>query len=222
MRLVVAIVLIVTIGSLLVAGVFVVRHAQHAAKLCSAYGRLCQMRLALQMYESQYGTLPPLCVRNRQGKPIHSWRALMVPCIEFESLKRLDLSQSWDSQYNRGVAESIPPGAWTWWARDIPIGQPPVSTCIVALLGRDSIWDAKTGLPKGTLQRNPDAILLISMPESDIHPLEPRDITEEEVRTLIGDNKEVLFIRARTEYDYGVVKLEDDKLLFRSWQELHD
>ena len=174
------------------------------------------MYVALHNYEQAYGTLPPLFVCNKQGKPIHSWRALIVPYIEFESLKRLDLSQPWDSQYNRGVANSIAPGEWDRWAGGVGFERLPVSTCILALLGKDSIWDPTTGLPKGTLRRNPDAILLVSVPESDIHPLEPRDITEEEVQALIKGGKEVLFIKASryTGCEYGIVRMDRGKLVF--------
>jgi hypothetical protein len=145
----------------------------------------------------------------------------MVPHIEFESLKRLDLCQPWDSQYNRGVANSIAPGEWNWWARVVGFERMPISTCILAMLGRDSIWDPKTGLPKGTLQRNPDAILLISVLESDIHPLEPRDITEEEIRALIKGGKEVLFIRTGTRYaryEYGIMRMDRGELVFTERQ----
>ena len=112
-------------------------------------------------YEQANGTLPPhYACADKQGKPIHSWRALIVPYIEFEPLKRLDLSQPWDSQYNRGVANSITPGEWNWWARDVGFERLPLSTYILALLGKDSIWDPKTGLPRGSSTTR--AILIIT------------------------------------------------------------
>lgn len=143
--------------------------------------------------------------------------------VETESLKQLDLSQPWDSASNREVADKVPQRDWNEFARDvIPPEQHPVTTHILALLGKDSIWDAKSGLPKGTRKEFPDAILLISVPESNIEPLEPRDIPEAEVCALVKDGKEVLFIRADDRYRCGVVKVEDGRLVFRDWKEPDD
>jgi hypothetical protein len=214
----VAIVITVVI-CLLVVVVSAVKRAQYAARRSNSYGRLTQMRLALQNYESRHESLPPLYLRDQQGRPIHSWRAIVLPFLEFESLKLLDLSQSWDSDYNRKVVEAVPPRDWTWFARDLAFERMPVYTSIFALLGSDSIWDPTTGLPRGTTHDNPSAILLVSVPTSNIKPLEPRDITEAEVRAWIQDGKEVYFIATDR---YGVVQLKNDGLVFRRWEEVHD
>ncbi len=92
----------------------------------------------------------------------------------------------------------------------------------MALRGADSAWDAQTGRPKGPIEENPDAILLISVPESTIEPLQPGDVTEDEVRKMVEDGKDVYFIRASGWGACGVVTLEDGKLVFRNWKEVHD
>ena len=96
--------------------------------------------------------------------------------------------------------------------------QDPVVTHLVALVGKDSIWDPKTGLPKK--RKNPHDVWLISIPESDIHPLEPRDVTEEELRTRIDHGEKVFFVTAG-EYgeEYGTVRIEGERLVFRNYQE---
>ncbi len=199
-----------------------VSRARQEARRSTAYGRLYQMRAVLQLYEQQHGRLPPLCLRDNQGKPIHSWRALILPHVQIESLNGLDLSEPWDSAHNRRIIENTPPGEWTYFARDVPSDQSPASTHILALLGADSIWEATTGLPKGTTGEHPNAILLISVPESNIEPMQPGDITEDAVRELVEDGQEVLFITAGTGHGYGVVKIEGGRLVFDSWQEVLD
>ncbi len=93
---------------------------------------------------------------------------------------------------------------------------------IFALVGPDSIWEAATGLPKGTTAEHPNAILLISVPKSDIEPLQPSDITEDEVRQMVDNGEEVLFIKANAPYGYGVVTVEGGKLAFYTWEEALD
>jgi hypothetical protein len=214
LQIVIGVVVVAILGGMLVMGTIAVRHAQHAAARCTALGRLCQMRLALQNYERAYGTLPPICLKDRQGTPIQSWRALLVPYLEVESLKDLDLSESWQSARNRAVIAKTPARDWIWFCRDRMETEPhlPV-THIVALLGADSIWDAETGLPKTTLFKKPHAVLLLSIPASDIHPLEPRDLTEAELRTRIEKGEEILFINSAS-YSYGDVRIENGRLVF--------
>jgi len=217
LRLIVLTVLLVSAGCVLVFGAFLVRRAQREARRSNAYGRLCQMRLALQNYEQQYGALPPVCLRDNEGKPIHSWRALILPYLDFESIKRLDLSQSWNSDYNRKVIDSIPVGEWTWFARDRPLDQSPARTHILALLGPSSIWDVTTGLPKGRTHERANTILLISVPESSIEPLQPSDITEDELCKMVEDGHEILFIMADAPNGYGIVTIEGGALAFHNW-----
>jgi hypothetical protein len=177
------------------------------------------MKLALYNYEHSHGTLPPICLKDEQGKPIQSWRALILPYLEFQSLKGLHLSQPWDSPANREIMAKVPRHDWAWFARDFtPADQDPVVTHLVALVGKDSIWDSTTGLPKR--RKSPHDVWLISIPESDIHPLEPRDVTEEELRTRIERGEEVFFIKAE-EYgeEYGTVRIEGGRLVFRNYQE---
>jgi hypothetical protein len=67
------------------------------------------------------------------------------------------------------------------------------------------------------MREHPNAILLVSIPESNVEPLQPKDITEDEVRKLVEDGQEVLFIVADVRDGYGIVKLEDGKLVFPTW-----
>jgi hypothetical protein len=180
------------------------------------------MRAALMTYEHQHGTLPPLYLRDDLENPIHSWRALVLPILVVESSQQLDLSQPWHSDHNRAISDRIPLLEWTWFARDHPPEQFPVYTHILAFIGRNSIWDETTGVPKGTFADNPQAILLVSIPKSNIEPLEPGDITEDEVRKLVENGHEVLFIKAGPGATYGTVTIETGELAFHTWQEVLD
>ena len=170
LRRIVLVILIVAFGYGLVVGVLAIRQARHNARRLGTFGRasqfawFSQMRVALQNYERVHGTLPPLCLRDKEGKPIQSWRALILPDFVVEGIKQLDISQPWNSDHNRKVADSIPPGEWVWFVRNaIPSDQ---SFPIFALIGKDSIWDITTGLPERTDQRTP---------ECDLADLSPRE-----------------------------------------------
>lgn len=79
----------------------------------SAQGRdLDNMRsiaLALNAYSDRYGTYPPPVVVDLQGKPLYSWRVLILPFLGYEDIyKQFDLRQPWDSVANSNLHRSMP------------------------------------------------------------------------------------------------------------------
>jgi Protein of unknown function (DUF1559) len=70
---------------------------------------LHQIVLALRMYEEEYKTLPPAYTVDAQGRPLHSWRTLILPYLDsydpdFESSKdfyaTINLSKPWNDPAN--------------------------------------------------------------------------------------------------------------------------
>lgn len=200
-----------------------VKQAQRDARRLNACGRLCQMRLALQLYESEHGTLPPLSLRDESGNPIHSWRALILPYLEVnESLKRLDLSKPWNSEGNREIVRDASPLDWGYFARDRLLDNNPPTTHIFAVAGAHSIWEQETGLPKSTISESPEALMLISVPFSNTEPLQPGDFAEKELYRMVEEGHDVYFVLAGKGHCYGTVTIEHGKLAFHTWQDVLD
>ena len=61
--------------------------------------------LAMHLYEREHGTLPPAFSVDENGKPLHSWRTLLLPYFGDETLTKLAsqirLDEPWDSEHNR-------------------------------------------------------------------------------------------------------------------------
>ena len=68
-----------------------------------------QIALAMLAYEQQHGTLPPACTRDADGKPLHSWRTLLLPYLEEQNLfDTIDLTKPWDDPANAAAGERMP------------------------------------------------------------------------------------------------------------------
>ena len=68
-----------------------------------------QIVLALHCYHDTHKTFPPAYTTDENGKPMHSWRVLILPFIEETGdWERYDYDQPWDSPHNLAVAETIP------------------------------------------------------------------------------------------------------------------
>src|SRR5262245_27069248 len=69
---------------------------------------LKQISLAWHNYESANGFFPADVV-DAKGKPILSWRVLILPYIENEKLyKGFKLNEPWDSENNKKLIDAMP------------------------------------------------------------------------------------------------------------------
>jgi prepilin-type processing-associated H-X9-DG protein len=70
---------------------------------------LKQIGLALHNYHDTYEGFPPATLVDRKGKPLLSWRVLILPYIEQDALYReFKLDEPWDSEHNKKVLEKHP------------------------------------------------------------------------------------------------------------------
>ncbi|MDR3181509.1 MAG: DUF1559 domain-containing protein [Planctomycetaceae bacterium] len=58
--------------------------------------------LAFHNYHDSHGAFPPLYTVDKDGKPLHSWRVLILPYLEQSALyDKIRLNEPWDSDYNK-------------------------------------------------------------------------------------------------------------------------
>lgn len=70
---------------------------------------MAHIAFALITYETTHGELPPAVVTDASGKPLYSWRVLVLQELERADLyERFELSQSWDSPANRPLINMMP------------------------------------------------------------------------------------------------------------------
>lgn len=70
---------------------------------------LKQIALALYNYHDAYGCYPPAYVTDSTGKPVHSWRILILPYLEQQRLyNSYDFSEPWDGPNNIKLAAQMP------------------------------------------------------------------------------------------------------------------
>jgi len=63
---------------------------------------MSQIALALLNYENQKGHFPPPYTVDENGKPLHSWRTLILPMIEHNQLfDNIRFDEPWDSEHNK-------------------------------------------------------------------------------------------------------------------------
>jgi hypothetical protein len=64
---------------------------------------------ALLDYHAQHGSFPPAYTVDANGKPLHSWRVLLLPYLGHHSLyQQIDLSLPWDHPQHQFLAGQMP------------------------------------------------------------------------------------------------------------------
>lgn len=88
---------------------YAIRAARESALASLAQCPLNQLALAFHNYHDMYGRFPPAYVTDAAGKPMHSWRALILPYMGEEELAaEYDFSEPWNGPHNSRLADLMP------------------------------------------------------------------------------------------------------------------
>jgi hypothetical protein len=207
-----SVVLILTLAGILAAVwlAIAVQNSRDSVRRLIAQGRLFYVCCGLRRYSEANGQLPPLWKRDKDGHVLYSWRFTLLPYIGSPSdCYGLNFNLSWNSEPNRTLlqnSQELKSLAYVYLSEN----ERRNTASIMAFLGPGSAWDATTGRPKVPVSA--DAIMLIHVPQSNIEPWEPRDITEKELLTRVERGEEVFFMDADSRS--GRVQIVNGKLDF--------
>ncbi len=167
--------------------------AREAARSAQCISDLKQLGLALLNYESAYGSLPPAYVVDPRGKPLYSWRVVLMAYLERKEgwndrqlTEKFRFDESWDSPANRKLHDMRPPN---FFCPSHPEGLEKGFTSFVAVVGPRTLFPGggKTrriadihGDPKNKL-------MLVESVNTSIHWMEPRDLGWDEMSFSVND-----------------------------------
>jgi hypothetical protein len=83
--------------------------AHESADQVNKANKFKQIVLAMFVYMDQQKAFPPAAVRDKDGKPLLSWRVALLPFLDAEDLyKQFHLDEPWDSPHNRTLISKMP------------------------------------------------------------------------------------------------------------------
>jgi len=158
-----------------------VQSAREAGRRSQCANNMRNLALALHMYHDQHGHFPPPYVADSTGKPMHSWRVLILPYIEQGQLyAAYNFNEPWDGPNNRQLAATAP-----WIFRCPNDASPPGMTNYFYVVGPGRMKEGKARWEIGDFVDEP-TIMLVESNTAQIKWLEPRDLTVEEFITGIN------------------------------------
>jgi hypothetical protein len=165
------------------AGIFVIgffflpvrRSSPEASRRMQCSNHLKQIGLALQNYHDTYGCFPPAFIADAQGKPIHSWRVLILPFMENKPLyDKYRFDEPWDGPNNSKLHNEY---VHTYSCPSRPKQQTKTETSYVVVIGLQTAWPGEKSVKMSEIiDGTSNTILVTELAHSGIHWMEPRDL----------------------------------------------
>lgn len=164
-----------------------VRNARESARQSACRGRFAYLQLALRNYHEHYGTFPPAWVADADGKPMHSWRVLLLPFADGSDIYRdYRFDEPWNSPHNQQLAARSRNGRYHCPSNHRPDND--THTDYVVIVGPDTAFpgDRTTSL-SDFRDGAENSILIVEIANSDIHWMEPRDLAVDGMSFRVND-----------------------------------
>jgi hypothetical protein len=155
-----------------------------------AYSHNCDQNLkriglALQAYELDHGTLPPAFIPGPDGKPMHSWRVLLLPYLDEDGVySNYNFSEPWDSPANQQLATRMPS---VYACPADPDSQSLGESNYMVVMGPATMFPGSASRStESVLDDLASTILVVEVPISGTDWLEPKDLTTKKMQFSIN------------------------------------
>jgi len=178
--------LVVVCGGILLALLLPPVHsAREAARKAQCNNHLKQIALAMHSYHAMHRCYPPAYIADENGRPMHSWRVLLLPLLDEEALYRqYDFDQPWDSPKNLALARKVP----NCYRCPSESGAGQSDTSYVMVVGPGTFSDGPTSKSIAEIRDGTShTIAVVERSESGIRWTEPRDLNFEKMSFHVND-----------------------------------
>ncbi len=163
--------------------------ARAPARAAQCTNNMKQIMLALLYYHDTYQCFPTAYVADDDGRPMHSWRVLILPFFEQRPLyDQYHFDEPWNGPNNSQLANEIP-----YAFRCLSVPKPtPAITNYVLVTGDGTAWaDGRAPKLDEFTDGPANTIILVEIADSDIQWLEPRDMTLEQAMRGINSGSRI-------------------------------
>lgn len=148
---------------------------------------LKQIAAAMQQYETTYGCFPPAYIADKNGKPMHSWRVLLLPHLGYQDLyDRYRFDEPWDSPRNTRVT-NLTIGLFQCPAQ--PANKQP-TTNYMMVVGPHTISNGRESRKSTEITDGlKETIMLVEVADSVVWWAEPEDLRFDAINFTINGGK---------------------------------
>lgn len=139
-------------------GIPAIRQATVTAKNQNSLDHLQRISDALDTYHIEHGTYPPPYFTDKNGKPTHSWRVMILPQLGYSDIYGLyNFEEAWDSPSNLNVLHQMPYEYQSFNERNPFQGQ----TRFVVITSKDSMFPPGESVSDDDVSDDEQTVLLV-------------------------------------------------------------
>jgi hypothetical protein len=137
-----------------------------------AVGNLGRLGAAMLKYHEKHGHLPPAAVFDRAGRPLLSWRVLLLPELgEEELFKQFHLDEPWDGPRNKKLIGKMP----RVFASHYDGSRAP-TTHYQVFVGKGAAFEGTKGLRLADFRDDPAQTILVAEANVPVPWTKPQDL----------------------------------------------
>ncbi|MGY8769643.1 MAG: DUF1559 family PulG-like putative transporter [Pirellulales bacterium] len=185
--------------------------------------RICRfnkgkLSMALFAYRMKHGTLPPAYLADEEGKPMHSWRVLLLPNLGEQALyDKYDFDEAWDGPNNIKLLNRMPDVYACPSAHHHKPGDK-FCTNYVAIMGENTMWPSASIRDKSEVTDGlENTLLLAEFDDTKIPWLKPADLEYNKAIKILSSQDPNIY---RQTHSNGrmVLFVDGDAKFIPSWQ----
>lgn len=160
-------------------GMQIAETGRAAARRMQCTNKLKNLALAMHNYHEVNGHLPPVYTVDENGKPLHSWRVLLLPYVEQQAMyEAIRLDEPWDSEHNRRFHDKMPS---VFRCPQLTKGKADRDSAYCVVVGEETFGrPGEKGLKFGEITDGTSNTIMILERKEPVCWMAPIDITQED------------------------------------------
>jgi len=160
--------------------------AREAPPRMQCTNNMKQIALAMHNYAQVNRCFPPAYVADKNGKPLYSWRVLLLPYIDC-SFGQYRLDEPWDSPNNRKISETAT-RIFQCPSSNHPSGDS--TTDYMMVVGKHTFSDGPRGRKLAEFTDGlSNTIMIVEVADSGVNWAEPKDLEFDKIDFQINGPK---------------------------------
>ncbi len=147
-----------------------------------------QIGLALYLYHEKYGAFPPAYIADESGRPMHSWRVLILPFLGEQQLyDEYRFDEPWNGPNNSRLKDRIVPRYNCRGDMKGPRLPATSMTSYVAIVGPETAWPGEKSTTRADFtDPTAETLFVVETTNSNIRWSEPRDLLAAQIAPVIN------------------------------------